>query len=174
MRKLFFTIVLMVGLIVQLNAQIADSLRNAEVEEPNFILENDANLSPFQMRFRDLQGIPPAMNFSLTDFNAKPEFSVLKANPNAIDFSKSLSTKQSFVVNSNLLGYYRQGKYQLSDKMSVYSSMVLPGKYYGGYNVPIGNYPQLNYGNSFEVGYKFSDKFSIRAGFGVGRYDNGW
>ena len=41
---------------------------------------------------------------------------------------------------------------------------------------PVGNKfeNKINYGGSFLVGYKFSDKVSMQAGFGVQRFNDPW
>jgi len=86
-----------------------------------------------------------------------------------LNIGSSISFSQYFNVQSDLLGYYRQGMFRVNHKFSLYSATILPEKNFGA--TTFGNYPQLNYGTSFEVGYKFSDKFSIRAGFSVGNYN---
>jgi len=78
---------------------------------------------------------------------------------------------QTYTTHRDLLGYYRAGKMNLGNKLSLYSTTYSPSKYYMPFDVPANRNLQFNTGTSFEVGYKFSDKFSIRAGVTIGKFD---
>jgi hypothetical protein len=78
---------------------------------------------------------------------------------------------QAYTTHNDLLGYYRSGKMDLGNKLSLYSTTYSPSKYYMPFDMPGNRNLQFNTGTSFEVGYKFSDKFSIRAGVTVRRFD---
>jgi hypothetical protein len=163
--------------IIQVNAQTVDSLLIESEIPAGYSVDNgdtkipyfDDNSSPFQMGFLEFPGTNPAFGFSIFNFPQTPVLQADKANLNALNIGSSMSFRQYFTVQSDLLGYYRQGMFRVNNKFSLYSATILPEKNFGA--TTFGNYPQLNYGTSFEVGYKFSDKFSIRAGFSVGSYD---
>jgi hypothetical protein len=163
--------------IIQLNAQTVDSLIIEREIPAGYSLDIGDNIiphfndisSPFQMDLQEFPGTSPAFGFSTYSFSQTPVLQTDKANPNALNIGSSMSFRQYFNVQSDLLGYYRQGIFRVNNKFSLYSATILPEKNFGA--TTFGNYPQLNYGTSFEVGYKFSDKFSIRAGFSVGSSD---
>jgi hypothetical protein len=175
-RKISF-LCFIFSIIIQLNAQTVDSLLidksittgNSLYGGDNFKPYSEDISLPFQFGFQEIPGMSLISGFSINNFQSSDIFQSVKANPKALDFGSSKSFRQYFNVQSDLLGYYRQGKYRINDKFSLFSATVLPGKNFGA--TTFGNYPQLNYGTSFEVGYKFSEKFSIRAGFSVGSSD---
>lgn len=125
----------------------------------------------FSSIYPGFQGIDPISGFSPIGFIISGTIPLSHENFKTLDILSSVRLKQSFSVHVDLLGYYRLGKLKLNDKLSIYSATAMPNTNLNTWSVSSGKMPGLNFGTSFEVGYKFSDKFSVRAGFSVGRYD---
>ena len=75
--------------------------------------------------------------------------------------------------SNNYFGLYGHGTYKVNEKLYL-GSMVYIDKTPDKYNLMTGNPNGTNYNGSVFVGYKFSDKVSIRAGVSVQHIENPW
>ncbi len=175
LRQLLVLSLLVWMSVVNVKAQTIDT--SMVINEPKLpenlnllspLLIGNENFSPINQEF---PGIDPIIGFSPIGFRLPGTIPLVQANFKTLDILSSIKVKQTFSVHADLLGYYRQGKLKLNDKLSIYSATAMPNTSFNAWTVFPGKMPVLNYGTSFEVGYKFSDKFSVRAGFSVGRYD---
>jgi hypothetical protein len=82
-----------------------------------------------------------------------------------------IGTMGGFSGLKNYQGYYGSRTYKATDKIyigtSAFSDRNIPG-----ISSNRGSFSQTNYSSSMFVGYKFSDKFSISAGFTIQSYDD--
>ena len=70
-------------------------------------------------------------------------------------------------------GFYGVRTYQVNNKLFIGTSGY-SDKSLNEYSQKSGYYRQTNYNSSLFVGYKFSEKFSIQAGFSIQRNDDPW
>ena len=68
-------------------------------------------------------------------------------------------------------GYYGTGSYKSTGKVFIGSAGFSDRNFIGN-SSNTGFFPQTNYSSSMFIGYKFSDKFSISAGFTIQGYDD--
>jgi hypothetical protein len=76
-------------------------------------------------------------------------------------------------VNGNYFGLYGTAIHKVNDKLYI-GTMTLINRTPDNMRMMKGYYNGGNINSSVFVGYKFSDKFSISAGFNLRRYDNPW
>lgn len=74
---------------------------------------------------------------------------------------------------NSYFGLNGQGTYQVNDKL-YFGTMVFLDKSFNQMQINTGLENKTNHGGSLFVGYKFSDKFSMQAGFELRRYDDPW
>jgi hypothetical protein len=72
--------------------------------------------------------------------------------------------------NAGYSGLYGTAVHQVNDKLSLGTSMFIPDKI----RTIMGPYNGSYINSSIYVGYKFSEKFSIKAGMNIRRYENPW
>lgn len=126
--------------------------------------------------FKDLTGgfgdqnfALPVMNFNLTN-GWKTETGTLMdfRSINGFPFMNNPPGLFRRSVWDIYQGTYGIRTYQVNNKLSV-GTAGYSDKSFNTYSVKSGIYPQTNYGSSLFVGYKFSEKFSISAGFTIQR-----
>lgn len=94
--------------------------------------------------------------------------------------SIGIQYKFGFLVGNNLSGLYRRSAWDIYEGIYGMRTYQLSDKFYAGtagysdksfneYSLKSGFYRQTNYSSSLFVGYKFSEKFSISAGFTIQR-----
>lgn len=71
---------------------------------------------------------------------------------------------------NNYQGFYETGTYKATDK--IYIGTAFSDRNFDGNSSNNRFYPQTNYSSSLFVGYKFSEKFSISAGFTIQQYND--
>lgn len=71
------------------------------------------------------------------------------------------------------MGFYGSRTYQVNDKL-FFGTSSFSDKSFNGYAPKSVFSNQTNYGSSLFVGYKFSEKFSIHAGFSIQGYNDKW
>jgi hypothetical protein len=72
--------------------------------------------------------------------------------------------------NTGHFGLYGTAVRQVNDKLYMGTSMFIPDKI----RMLTGPFNGNSFNSSIFVGYKFSDKFSIKAGMNIRRYENPW
>lgn len=141
----------------------------------------------------DIHGSPGlvSMPFSTYDFESSSAFqnpALPVINFNLINGLKietgtlmGIGSIYGFPFGNNPIGFYRRSlwddyqgiygirTYQLNNKLYV-GTAGYSDKSFNEYSSKFGLYRQTNFNSSLFVGYKFSEKFSISAGFTIQRY----
>ena len=183
MRFAFVFIILILSVCGQLFAQQKDTLQKKIImpDNPEISLRQSRmqlssgpvfvpELSPDLNRGLDL----PGLRMPIMDLNLKNGW---KTQTGTLSGLKFLS---GFPVVGNSFGLYRrsvwdiyQGEYgvrtyQVNNKL-IFGTVGYSGRSFNNYEQKSGILRQTNYSSSLFVGYKFSEKFSISAGFTIQR-----
>jgi len=111
----------------------------------------------------------PNLNFNLTkDWKTETGSLLGLRRAGVFPFINNPLSLYGGSIFDTYLGTYGIRTYQLNNKLSV-GTAGYSGKSFNAYSQQSGIYRQTNYSSSLFVGYKFSGKFSISAGFTIQR-----
>jgi len=180
MRFAVVFLIVILSFQVQLFAQERDTLvvkLNSSMVQPK---PNDLQLPPGEpftpVLFQDYKGSFNLQNSVLQNMN----FNLMNGWKINTGSFMNLRSVSGFPFTKNQTGLYRRSiweiyqgtygirTYQLNNNLFV-GTAGYTGKSINVYSHQPGIYPQTNYSSSLFVGYKFSDKFSISAGFTIQR-----
>jgi hypothetical protein len=82
-------------------------------------------------------------------------------------------TFQGLTGTNSYFGFYGQGTYKVNDKL-YFGTSVFIDKMAGKSQFPYEYDNKTNYNGSLFIGYKFSDKVSMQAGFDIHRNNDPW
>ncbi len=165
MRLVVVLILIILGFQEQMAAQEADSLLIIN-KSGHFSGENGMQLHPgfenHPFLFQDFSGLDThSQRLPVMNFQSKSKWKI--------------DWRSSFVTGMPLWniyqGNYGTRTYKATDKIYI-GTVGYSDQNFSLHSGNRGVYPQTNYSSSLFVGYKFSEKFSISAGFTIQSYDD--
>ncbi len=186
MRLLHLQILLIINVVV-LTGRVAGQ----DKESLNELLKLDSKSDTFQLKKQPETEIGLGNSFFMPSFNShlfgvyllpKVNFQalkVLKFDQNRISGNVTYGYmtlwnynpfRYSPIGNMGYFGLYGTSIRQVNDKLYLGTSMLIPDKT----GTITGPFNGNSFNSSIFVGYKFSEKFSIKAGMNIHRYDSPW